>query len=973
MFPSRFVPFLVDRIGWLLIHSLWQYAFIALGMMAVLRMMRRRTAAARYTACLAALAATVIAPAVTWPLLPADTSPRAAVVTDSRMTWEPTADDVEAFAATNATTIPPALEPTQLSSAAPPPESVTTPPVAAETAAPAVRWWAPLETAISPWLPELVAVWCLGVLLFAIRPAWSWCLLRRLRRTGVSIVPEAVQASLADAARRLGVRREVRLLQSTLVTVPMVVGYLRPVILLPLCVVSGFSASEVEAILAHELAHIRRHDYLANLLQTLIETVCFYHPAVWWLSFRIRQEREHCCDELAAHTLGSRAAYGRALLALEELRGTSPVLSLGANSGSLLERIRRLQHAEQTPRLTGGGGTILGVVMVVFLAVACLWGCTPSAAPSNQEITADGDDPEDASTGELAGLTLPKIINAVREQEQRYRNLEYVVRQEYFFRSDHPLHPWSIIGDGTPEKTLPPPPMETSPRVVETIHVVHQGDLVSFRLDRTARTTEGMQPAHRSESAYDGTRTVSVEQGHSANIHLSRYEASQVVPPHVWAMQQLGVNFPLSVFLEGGDALHSHPKVRRGPNPGWYTFFRAETESEPLEIETVGGRRCVKVRMLRRYGPRRRPDKYLLWLAVDRNYLCVKSQLILNLGQPFISNETTADELREIAPGVWLPAKVTAMSYVSDWVTEIRAGPVHSRTTTLVLEEAAVDGQHPPEQFQLAVPEDVPLFTIGPDGLVDSPHHPQPAAKQSGTTLQAIIAAVRRNEQRYLPIDVTVEENHFSANTTELAASGSLSAPPRRQETRIVRIPSQEFWLLESKYRQADGTWSTSRAASADGDNASGIYLPHRWFRRSAKVELSTYLKDGTIEGNDNQVFYEGDDLIDGLLCHRMRRRRDKSPPWNTDQFIWICPERNFLPVRMQWIEPRHSERLPSAIGLLDDIRELQPGLWFPMRWTMLLCNAMDGTGLSENRMIVHTRTEHHVTNVSFDPQIDRE
>ena len=88
MVPSRFVPFLVDRIGWLLIHSLWQYALIALGMMIVLRMLRRRTAAARYTACLMALAAIVIAPAITWQVLPTDKPPQSAVMTDVPMLWE---------------------------------------------------------------------------------------------------------------------------------------------------------------------------------------------------------------------------------------------------------------------------------------------------------------------------------------------------------------------------------------------------------------------------------------------------------------------------------------------------------------------------------------------------------------------------------------------------------------------------------------------------------------------------------------------------------------------------------------------------------------------------------------------------------------------------------------------------------------------------------------------------------------------
>ena len=101
-------------------------------------------------------------------------------------------------------------------------------------------------------------------------------------------------------------------------------------VLLPLCVVTGLPAVQLELILAHELAHIRRHDYLVNLLQTLVETLFFYHPAVWWLSRQIRNERENCCDDVAMATVGSRADYGRALLAIEELRATSTALSLAA-------------------------------------------------------------------------------------------------------------------------------------------------------------------------------------------------------------------------------------------------------------------------------------------------------------------------------------------------------------------------------------------------------------------------------------------------------------------------------------------------------------------------------------------------------------------------------------------------------------------------------------------------------------------
>src|SRR5205085_1389928 len=121
-------------------------------------------------------------------------------------------------------------------------------------------WWSWIEQGLRPWLNSLVVAWCVGVLAFAVRPILSWYRVRRLRTVGVSAVPDAIQQLLAHTAERLRLRQAVRVLQSTLVQTAVVVGYARPIILLPVSVVSGLSAAQLEAILAHELAHIRRHD-----------------------------------------------------------------------------------------------------------------------------------------------------------------------------------------------------------------------------------------------------------------------------------------------------------------------------------------------------------------------------------------------------------------------------------------------------------------------------------------------------------------------------------------------------------------------------------------------------------------------------------------------------------------------------------------------------------------------------------------
>jgi beta-lactamase regulating signal transducer with metallopeptidase domain len=140
---------------------------------------------------------------------------------------------------------------------------------------------------------------------------------------------------------------------------------LKPVVLLPVSLVSSIPLPQLEAILAHELAHIRRHDFIINLAQTLMETLFFYHPAIWWLSRRIRVEREHCCDDLVVKLFNNGVDYGRALLAIEQLQSQRTVLSLGAADGSLLGRIRRISGAT-SPQSRFFPGLATAIVMSVI-------------------------------------------------------------------------------------------------------------------------------------------------------------------------------------------------------------------------------------------------------------------------------------------------------------------------------------------------------------------------------------------------------------------------------------------------------------------------------------------------------------------------------------------------------------------------------------------------------------------------------
>ena len=304
---------MTQAVGWALVHFLWQGTLVAAGLAAGLALMKGRSSQARYALAVGTLAVMVLLPVAT-----------------AFRSYEPAAPVAQK-------TPSPAL------------------PRFAVEGAPAAP--APTETAVDfremvrPWVPSLLRVWLAGVALFTVWHLAGWVQTRRMTRRGTRPVEEQWELALVRLRRRLGIRNAVSLLESAAVPVPAVIGWLRPVILVPASAFAGLAPQQLEAILAHELAHVRRNDYLINLLQAVAETLLFYHPAVWWVSRQVRQERESCCDDLAVAVCGDRLGYARALATLEDLRRTTPHLALGADGGSLLRRIRRLAGV---PEKTGG-------------------------------------------------------------------------------------------------------------------------------------------------------------------------------------------------------------------------------------------------------------------------------------------------------------------------------------------------------------------------------------------------------------------------------------------------------------------------------------------------------------------------------------------------------------------------------------------------------------------------------------------
>ena len=344
-----------SALGWALFHFLWQGALVA-GLFAALAwMLRKRAPTLRYALACGALATMVALPAATtWSLA-----------------WR--ARDREASGNSRAP-LPVAL----VTPAADEPSSAL---FEADRLLPAT--FRNRVEALRPWA---LSIWFAGVLFLSIRFAGGLAAAQRLTRRDTRPAPPVWQEILARLASRLSIARPIRLLESAVVNVPTAIGAFRPVVLFPATVFLGLPTRGLEALLAHELAHVRRHDYLVNLLQTAAETLLFYHPAVWWISARVRAEREECCDDLAISATGDARTYARALMRLEEMRGAAPVLAVAAGGGNLWKRVLRLltQRPGESDRPSGWLAGGLALVSMIVLGAAARFG--PASALARRVI-----------------------------------------------------------------------------------------------------------------------------------------------------------------------------------------------------------------------------------------------------------------------------------------------------------------------------------------------------------------------------------------------------------------------------------------------------------------------------------------------------------------------------------------------------------------------------------------------------------
>jgi TonB family protein len=321
---------LLHALGWTLLHFCWQGTIVATIAWCVLQLLAGRSSQARYAVACLALALLAALPLITFAHI------ASADLKSARTTWD--------------AAIP--IDPAMLLQIS-----------VGDSSAP---WPARIAIALDHRMPWLLALWLAGALFFVARLNVGLIVARSLKSTGTQTPPTDLLQLFDHLKRRLGVERAIRLLHSARVQVPSVIGWLRPVVLIPASCLTGLSTAQIEAIFCHELAHVRRHDYLVSVFQSIAEALLFYHPAVWWISKQVRRERECCCDEIAVANGGDVLAYARALSYLEERRAAFPEFMLGANGGALTLRIKRLLGCKQnTPASQFAAFTLLALMIAV--------------------------------------------------------------------------------------------------------------------------------------------------------------------------------------------------------------------------------------------------------------------------------------------------------------------------------------------------------------------------------------------------------------------------------------------------------------------------------------------------------------------------------------------------------------------------------------------------------------------------------
>lgn len=347
---------IIDAIGWTIFHSLWQGVIISFVLAAVLLLSNHRSANFRYKLSVSALALLVFS----------------AIVTFTKV-YQPGNESVS-LTASNLITIIDDTSAKEIAAKIQSSDSLK-------------NFVSQFENYFSNNIPLIVTMWLAGILFFIFKFIGGLIYVERLKTRRIYELPADWLDKFAVLKNKAAVKSGVKIFESALTKMPAAIGYIKPVILLPLGMISGLPQSQVEAIIVHELAHIKRYDFLVNILQTLAETIMFYHPAIWWISSVIRSERENCCDDITVELCGSTITYSKALFNIQQINSGNSNLALAAvgNESQLFRRIKRM-NSNSKKRLSYGIKFAALFLLILVIAAAAVY--SPSSfASKNKNVS----------------------------------------------------------------------------------------------------------------------------------------------------------------------------------------------------------------------------------------------------------------------------------------------------------------------------------------------------------------------------------------------------------------------------------------------------------------------------------------------------------------------------------------------------------------------------------------------------------
>ena len=594
-----------------------------------------------------------------------------------------------------------------------------------------------------------------------------------------------------------------------------------------------------------------------------------------------------------------------------------------------------------------------------------------------------------AATGVQAAAArdrMAAIVAAVRAEEAKYRDIEYIAR--------------IVVRDSSRKDAADPADVTT----LATRRVVLQGDCNYIRYQAHERT-----PLEKFRwellSAYDGERTRTVTANNCVNIHRGRFIHPDIYPAHSLPLAHYKINFPLSVYLTGTRAIRAHLKypAELADTGSMNIFARVVVHSEGEELRD--GLRCVKVRVDRWFPPSEEPLRQYIWLAPERNYHCVQEQY---LGpDKRVCHDMHVAELRELSPGRWFPFRITAREY--DREQPVGRNPdVVKRTEETTILKVDFAPQYETAFFRdVPIPADLPVFEIKDRTLIGSTLPERSDRTGAGTKLLELARPVGEQERRYEDIEIKAHVRSSKVNLRcqwapwgeELWEDHSIIKGELARYTTNRMEATSTGWQRSIYQAEAfDGRWSRTLwgydpqkpeglgvvlrrgGVKVDDGGRDGIfvYRPHGlllrnlWIFGSMAGLLSAPRRD-RIGQTTLRFRYCGTADVDGHPCIKVCG--DLTSPQAADLYhglvLCLATDRNYIPIKHEYYAGNHGNRLmPNNVDRCDDFREIAPGLWYPFHVNELGFEL--GTHMGQGWILLTWRRDYTIDSVTLSPKLDQ-